>query len=305
MANRLKMAKVHAIQVLRSRGWSQRRIARELGVHRDTVARHVRQDAKAAGPDPPKQAISIPGSAEPDRAAPTGRRSRCEPYRDVIIEMLERGLSTQRIWQDLTAEHGFGDSYQSVQRFVRKLRTTSPLPFRRMECEPGEEAQVDFGTAAPVITTDGDPATSGVKGKRRRPHLFRIVLNHSRKAYSEAVFRQTTDDFLRCLENAFHHFGGVPKTLVIDNLKAAVTKADWFDPDLNPKIVVLQGVDHPHRAELKAHLRLPEGEKSLRCRRIRQHERCGRTGEEHDPAGRLDMHEALDRPDHSIDRLMR
>jgi hypothetical protein len=92
----------------------------------------------------------------------------------------------------------------------------------------GTEAQVDFGTAAPVITPEG---------KRRRPHLFRVVLSHSRKAYSEAVFRQTTDNFLRCLENAFQHFGGVPKTLVIDNLKAAVTKADWFDPDLNPKIV--------------------------------------------------------------------
>jgi len=278
MANRLKMAKVHAIQVLRSRGWSQRRIARELGVHRDTVARQVRQDAEAAGPDPPKQAISITGSVEaksptpdvensslsyvesgstvsitgsdaaipgisdtgptgPGGTVPAGRRSRCEPYRDVIIEMLERGLSAQRIWQDLKTEHGFADGYQSVQRFVRKLRTRSPLPFRRMECEPGDEAQVDFGTAAPVITSDGNPATSGVKGKRRRPHLFRIVLSHSRKAYSEAVFRQTTDDFLRCLENAFHHFGGVPKTLVIDNLKAAVTKADWFDPDLNPKIV--------------------------------------------------------------------
>ena len=44
------------------------------------------------------------------------------------------------------------------------------------------------------------------------------------------------DDFIRALENAFHHFGGVPKTLVPDNLKAAVIKADWFDPDLNPKI---------------------------------------------------------------------
>jgi len=108
------------------------------------------------------------------------------------------------------------------------LRTTSPLPFRRMECEPGAEAQVDFGTAAPVLTPEG---------KRRRPHLFRIVLSHSRKAYSEAVFRQTTDDFLRCLENAFQHFGGVPKTLVVDNLKAAVIKADWFDPDLNPKLL--------------------------------------------------------------------
>src|SRR5690606_8527843 len=53
---------------------------------------------------------------------------------------------------------------------------------------------------------------------------------------SEAVPRQTTEHFIRALENAFGHFGGVPKTLVIDNLKAAVTHADWYDPDLNPKI---------------------------------------------------------------------
>ena len=54
--------------------------------------------------------------------------------------------------------------------------------------------------------------------------MLRIVLSHSRKAYSEVVVRQTTEDFIRCLENAFWHFGGVPQTLVIDNLKAAVTQ---------------------------------------------------------------------------------
>src|SRR5262249_49176457 len=72
-------------------------------------------------------------------------------------------------------------------------------------------------------------------GKRRRPHVFRIVLSHSRKAYSEAVYQQSTDNFLLCLENAFWSFGGVPARVVLDNLKAAVTKADWFDPELNPK----------------------------------------------------------------------
>jgi transposase len=122
---------------------------------------------------------------------------------------------SQRIWQDLKTEQGFGGGYDSAKRFCRRLKQATPLPFRRMECEPGAEAQVDFGTAAPVIMPEG---------KRRRPHLFRIVLSHSRKAYSEAVYRQTTDSFLRRLENAFHHFGGVPKTLVIDNLKAAVTQ---------------------------------------------------------------------------------
>jgi len=81
--------------------------------------------------------------------------------------------------------------------------------------------------AAPVIVPDG---------KRRRTHVFRIVLSYSRKAYSEATFRQTTEDFIRCLENAFWSFGGVPQTLVIDNLRAAVKQADWFDPELVPKL---------------------------------------------------------------------
>ena len=98
-----------------------------------------------------------------------------------------------------------------------------PVPFRRMEVSPGFEAQVDFGTGAPVVGSDG---------KRRRTHVLRVVLSHSRKGYSEAVFTQSTDDFIGCLENAFEHFGGVAHTLVIDNLKAAVIKADWFDPKL-------------------------------------------------------------------------
>jgi hypothetical protein len=65
---------------------------------------------------------------------------------------------------------------------------------------------------------------------------MRVVLSHSRKAYSEVVYRQTTDAVIQVLENAFMHFGGVPKTIVPDNLKAAVIKADWYDPDLNPKL---------------------------------------------------------------------
>ena len=163
--------------------------------------------------------ISITGSA--------GRQSACLALQQLIIQGLEQGLTAQRIWQDLRSEHGFTGSYQSVQRFVRRLKSSTPLPFRRMECQPGEEAQVDFGKGAVIIDADG---------RRRRPHLFRIVLSCSRKAYSEVVPRQTTEAFLRCIENAFVHFGGVPRTLVIDNLKAAVTKADWYDPELNPKL---------------------------------------------------------------------
>ena len=141
--------------------------------------------------------------------------------------MVGQGLAAQRIYQDLVTEHGFGHAYDSVKRYVRKLRAASPLAFRRLECEPGSEAQVDFGTGAPVV-----------EGRcRRRPYVFRFVLSHSRKGYSEVVYRQRTEDFLQCLENAFWHIGGVPATIVIDNLKAAVKHADWFDPQLNPRLL--------------------------------------------------------------------
>ena len=95
-----------------------------------------------------------------------------------------------------------------------------------MECEPGQEAQVDFGTGARIKTR----RQAAEDARAPRGAL------HSRKAYSEACFRQTAEDFLRVLENAFWHFGGVPKTVVVDNLKAAVLRPDWFDPDLNPKL---------------------------------------------------------------------
>jgi len=266
MANELKMAIVQSILHLYSLRWSQRRIAVALGIHRDTVGRYVSQHRSGVKPailppgsEEPKPAtfpgVPAPGEGPADDAADNafaaeskpaipppgsagistgrtagsraGRKSECEPYRERILAKLDAQLSAQRIFQDLRDEHGFAAGYDSVKRFVRRLSRTKPLPFRRLECGPGDEAQADFGTGAPIIT---------LEGKRKKAHLFRIVLSHSRKAYSEVTYRQTTDDFLRVLENAFWYFGGVPKVLVIDNLKAAVKQADWYDPELVPKV---------------------------------------------------------------------
>ena len=238
MANRLKMATVQSILTLHERGWSQRRIADELDVNRETVSRYVQlsREANPTGPaeisKPAIAPIGPAGSAALSNSAPApigpgpGRHSNSQPWRTIIEAKQAQGLSAKRIYQDLVSEHAALVSYDSVRRFLRRLGWVRPLPFRRIERAPGEEAQVDFGTGAPIV---------GADGKRRRTHVFRIVLSHSRKAYSEATYRQTTDDFLHALENAFEHFGGVPQTLVIDNLKAAVKHPDWFDPELVPK----------------------------------------------------------------------
>lgn len=160
-------------------------------------------------------------------AAARANVSLCERWKPVIVAGLDQGLSATRIHQDLVRDHGFAGSYQSVKRFVHKLEQAAPVPFRRMDFAPGEQMQVDFGTGAWIV----EPA-----GRRRRPQIFRAVLCCSRAGYSEATSDQKTETFLRCLENAYRHFGGVPVTTAPDNLKAAVLHADWYDPELNPKL---------------------------------------------------------------------
>ena len=229
MANRIKVAIASSIETLRQRGLSFREIARTLGVDRATVARHVRRwerESNAAN-------LSAGSGAGPHSNAATlsagnsSLKSLCDPYRQVIEAKLDEGLTAQRIWQDLVAEHGFAGRYASVKRFVRCLGRRRELPFRRMECAPGREAQIDFGPGAPVEQSNG---------RFKRYPVLRLILGFSRKGYSEALPRQGTEEFLRGLEDAFHSFGGVPAILVPDNTKAAVVKADWYDPEINPKV---------------------------------------------------------------------
>ena len=210
MANIVKMEVQESIKALKRKGWSDHRIARELGVNRRTVKRYG-ADSKCTNP----------------QAGKNGPESACEPHREWIKQRFEDGLSIERIHHDLRLEHGFKGSYYSVYRFVKTLDVDAAKRVYRMECEPGQEAQIDYGTVNLPI---------GENGRRKKVHVLLVTLSHSRKAYAEAVLRQDTESFLRSLENAFRHFGGVPERLVPDNLKAAVIKADWYEPQLNPKL---------------------------------------------------------------------
>ena len=235
MANQLAMDKVQAIHSLRATGMSERRIAKTLAISRKAVRRHLRpsgsKDTKAPIGEAP---TGSPDSK--DTKAPTGSdqakgersRSLCGVFEAVILAKLDQGLTAQRIHQDLQDEHGFTGKYSSVRRFVQRLTERSELPFRRIEVDPGHEMQVDYGQGA---------RCKDHEGKYSKTHVFRLVLSYSRKGYSEAVRRLTTESFIRSLENAFWALGGVPKVVVFDNAKSVVTQADWYDPELNPKIV--------------------------------------------------------------------
>jgi len=249
------MTKRQQVIALLALGWSFRRIERETGVRRERVSRYSR-------PAAPNAAKAFPGSGEPGEAESGLRageeeaprpgdgsnpakvfpgsgskaakafagsrvpsRSSAARFRDAILEKLELGLTVQRVWQDLQEEYGYAYSYESVKRYVRKLQRR-----RRaagvMHTIPGEEAQVDFFRGAPTL----EVAT----GQWRRPWVFRMTLCHSRHGYEEAVWDQKLSTFLRLHENAFRDFGGVPRVIRHDNLKAAVVRACLYDPDVNP-----------------------------------------------------------------------
>jgi len=229
MANELGVAKINAIETLYKRGWSRRRIARDLGLDRGTVSRHVMllKSGEPGGAATDPDAAEVPAGIRSKPAkVPAGIRSLCVPYHDFIMAGIEAGLTAQRIYQDLRYGEGYEGGYDSVKRYVRRY-SGDRSAVERIECAPGDEAQVDFGKGAPVL---------GGLGRSISTWVFRIVLSHSRKAYSEAVIHQGSEEYIRGLENSFRAFGGVPRTLVIDNLRAAVQHADWYEPEIVPLV---------------------------------------------------------------------
>ena len=109
MSNIIKMEVQQSIKLLKSKGWSDHRIARELGINRRTVKRYA-SDLKCTNPHTGKK----------------GPVSQCEPYRDRIKEAYQSGLSIERIHQDLKTDYGFCGSYHSIRRFVKSLEADEP-----------------------------------------------------------------------------------------------------------------------------------------------------------------------------------
>ncbi|MCP3966929.1 MAG: IS21 family transposase, partial [Lentisphaerae bacterium] len=187
------------------RGKSIRSIANDLKIDRKTVR---------------KIKIKIETNGGEIECPKIHRSSVCDPYKDTIQEWLKKGLTGQLIYERLQRQYRFSHSYGCVRNYVKKLKGKEEV-YVPVQTASGEEMQVDFG----YMGTFKDEA-----GKRRKIWVFVSVLSHSRYAYYELVKDQTVDTFIRCHENAFHFFGGVPKIVRIDNLKAGVMEVNFYEP---------------------------------------------------------------------------
>lgn len=148
-------------------------------------------------------------------------------HRDQIGHWLEqKDMTAKQIWRLLKEEHGLGAGYSSVKRYLKKeFHFGAPKVTVRIETLPGQEAQVDFGYAGLMY----DP----VMQKERRAWAFIMSLSYSRHRFVRFVFRMDSPSWIDCHMRAFQFFGGIPGTIVLDNLKTGVIKADIYDPTLH------------------------------------------------------------------------
>jgi transposase len=171
---------------------------------------------------------ALPEDAEIAQALATAKRasstiSSLEPYRERITRWVEQRVNGVAIHAALKREHGYAGSYSSVYRMLQSIGAacppdvTVPLAF-----EPGEAAQVDFGTG-PILY---DPAAA----RPRRTWCFVMTLAFSRHQYVEFVWDQTVATWLGCHRRAFEWFAAVPARVIIDNPKCAITRACARDP---------------------------------------------------------------------------
>lgn len=211
-------------------------IARSLGVDRKTVKKYAALAQEAGfrpgeGEGPPDGwgawlDQAFPGLRERSRRRPT--LEELEPLREEVVRAL-REVRATTAWRRLRRERGLQASLSSFRRYLQRylpdLLGQPRITVRRPEPPAGEEAQVDYG----FLGMWWDPWT----GRRRAVHVFTMELSHSRHLYARAVLRMEQRAWLESHVAAFEFFGGVPRRVVPDNLKAGVLRPDLYDPRFN------------------------------------------------------------------------
>ena len=193
-------AEVGAIKKLHELGWGTKRIARELGISKNTVRKYLALDG-------------IIEYQAPERP------SLLNEHQEWIEEEYRRHRgNAEVVRQELERQKGVSVSLRTIERAVegqRKLIAAEAKATLRFETAPGVQAQADFGSRAVQIG-----------GQEIQAHFFVMTLGYSRRIFAAPFMDETRDSWQSGMERGFLHFGGVTEELLIDNPKALVRSHD-------------------------------------------------------------------------------
>ncbi len=162
---------------------------------------------------------------------PSEKQNLLEPYLEELKELIDEpsGMKPKTAFKVLCGRHDLTGkvSYTSFKRFVRSNQVVLNMKETtcRIETEPGDALQVDYFKAGMLYDPD--------EGRMRTIYGFIATLSYSRHKFVQFVFRQDQQSFVSSHVRAFNHFGGVPRRIVLDNLKAGVIRPDLYDPQFN------------------------------------------------------------------------
>ena len=202
----IKLGEVVMILDLHRQGLSVSAIALQLGIDRKTVRKYLARGLE----------VPVYGPRQP-------RPRRIDPFVWYLRERVEAwpGLTGRRLFRELK-ELGYRGGYTAVTDALRDLRPPAAPSFEvRFETPPGDQAQVDFAQFQVAFADE--------PGVIRIVWLFSLVLGYSRLLWARFVLHQDLQTVLRCHLAAFATLGGVPRQILYDRMKTAVTGEDSGD----------------------------------------------------------------------------
>jgi transposase len=141
-------------------------------------------------------------------------------------ELKRTGVTLQTLWKEYIEKHSDGYKYSRFCYYFSEHCHNNQLNMH-MFYKAGDKLFVDFtGKKMQIV----DIKT----GEYHDVEVFVAILGATGYTYAEAVMSQGKADWIKANANALIFFGGVPAAIVPDCLKSAVTKADKYEPDINP-----------------------------------------------------------------------
>lgn len=180
------------IKTLYDKGQSKRQISRFLGIDIKTVRRHL------------KKKEWLPYEREK-------KQTKLDPYKQWIQKRFEEVDSNARIIYRELKNLGYEGSYEILKEYVRAYRTKKVDACIRYETQPGEQAQVDWGSAWVWIGEE-----------QKKVHFFAYTLGYSRRLYTRGYLNEKLTNFMDGHEKAFSWFGGRTEHILYDNTKTVV-----------------------------------------------------------------------------------
>lgn len=229
MANtRIAMFQIRRLIELRLQGVSKRNLARLLAMSRNTVQQYLTQ-LEAHFPD--LASLLDWDDAQLNRllTTPVPAVSRHPEliglFPSYEQELARPGVTRQQLWLEYRQQYPQGVRYSQFNNLLRAWQGSQKVVMH-LEHKAGEQLFIDFAG-------DKLELTDTANGQKRTVDVFVAILPCSQLTYVQAVDSQRQDDFIHALQSCLQTLGGVPQAIVPDNLKAAVTRADRYEPTIN------------------------------------------------------------------------